>query len=56
MMNETNEYTDYLKDVIFINEDDDYRKLNDNDDLMLKNDSSDDGKSSNDGKSSDEKK
>lgn len=38
MMNETNEYTDYLKDVIFINEDDDYRKLNENDDLMLKND------------------
>jgi hypothetical protein len=37
-MNETNEYTDYLKDVIFINEDDDYRKLNENDDLMLKND------------------
>jgi len=38
MMNETNEYTDYLKDVIFINEDDDYKKLNENDDLMLKND------------------
>lgn len=29
MTNETNEYNDYLKDVIFINEDDDYKKLND---------------------------
>ncbi len=37
-MNETNEYTNYLKDVIFINEDDDYKKLNEIDDLMLKND------------------
>ena len=36
-MSETNEYTNYLKDVIFINEDDDYKKFTKSDENILKN-------------------
>jgi len=36
-MNETNEYTNYLKDVIFINEYDDYKKFTKSDENILKN-------------------